>query len=71
MTSDGDETTGPREKGRALGERRRARGSRASRAGIPDALTMAFRAEAHRQSLAVAQSAVEREDQNFIDAISE
>jgi hypothetical protein len=31
----------------------------------------AFKAEAHRQSLAVAQSSHEDEDQAFIDAVSD
>lgn len=31
----------------------------------------AFRAEAHRQSQAIAASPLEREDQDFVDAISE
>ncbi len=33
--------------------------------------TPAFRAEAHRQSFAVAQSQLAREDQDFIDAIAD
>ncbi len=38
---------------------------------IPDVRTAEFRAEAHRQSLAAANSPTEEEDQAFIDAISE
>jgi hypothetical protein len=38
---------------------------------VPDVRSPAFEAEAHRQSLAVAQSEHESEDQAFIDAISE
>ena len=35
---------------------------------VPDARSPAFAAEAHRQSLAVAQSSWAKEDQDFIDA---
>ncbi len=38
---------------------------------IPDTNSPAFRAEAHRQSLAVAASHAEKDDQDFIDAISD
>jgi hypothetical protein len=38
---------------------------------VPDLRSPAFAAEAHRQSLAVAKSLHEREDQNFIDAVSD
>jgi hypothetical protein len=31
----------------------------------------AFKAEAHRQSLIVAMSAQEKEDQDFVDAVSD
>jgi hypothetical protein len=37
----------------------------------PDVRSPAFEAEAHRQSLAVAQSPHEGEDQAFIDAIAD
>lgn len=37
---------------------------------VPDVRSAAFREEAHRQSLAVAQSAEDEQDQAFIDAIS-
>jgi hypothetical protein len=49
----------------------RREGLRAVRIWIPDFDAADFRAEAHRQSLAVAKSAGQREDQNFVDAISE
>lgn len=39
--------------------------------GVPDVQSRAFAAEAHRQSLAVARSPHEAEDQSFVDAISE
>jgi len=38
---------------------------------VPDVRSPAFKAEAHRQSLAVARSRHARADQEFIDAISE
>jgi hypothetical protein len=38
---------------------------------VPDVRAPAFRAEAHRQSLAVAASAHAAEDQAFIDAVSD
>lgn len=39
--------------------------------GVPDVQSRAFAAEARRQSLAVAGSPQEAEDQAFVDAISE
>lgn len=39
--------------------------------GVPDVRSPEFAAEAHRQSLAVARSPHEAEDQAFVDAISE
>lgn len=59
-----------RDKVRSYRERMRARGLRPIQIWVPDTRTAAFRTEAHRQSLAVAQSALAREDQEFIDAIS-
>jgi Protein of unknown function (DUF3018) len=38
---------------------------------VPDVRSKAFAAEAHRQSLAVAHSAQEGDDQSFIDAVSD
>jgi len=49
----------------------RREGLRAVRIWIPDFDESSFRAEAHRQSLAVANTAGERENQSFIDAISD
>ena len=46
-------------------------GLRAVRIWIPDLDADSFRVEAHRQSAAVATSAGEREDQDFVDAISD
>lgn len=60
-----------RERVRLHRKRMRARGLRPIQIWVPDTRTAAFRAEAHRQSLAVAQSPHAGEDQDFIDAISE
>jgi antidote-toxin recognition MazE-like antitoxin len=52
-------------------DRLRQRGLRPVQLWVPDVRTSAFRAEAHRQSLAVAASAGEAADQAFIDAVSD
>ena len=59
-----------RDKVRTHRKRLRARGLRPIQVWIPDTRTAAFKVEAHRQSLAVAQSPHARQDQDFIDAIS-
>jgi hypothetical protein len=51
-------------------ERLRRLGLRPIQIWVPDVRSPAFRAEAHRQSLATAFSVGEREDQAFIDAVS-
>ncbi len=71
MTADTNSKRGSRDKVRAYRERMRARGLRPIQIWVPDTRTAAFRAEAHRQSLAVAERARAGEDQDFIDAISE
>lgn len=53
---------------RELRRRPREQGLRAIK--IPDVRSPAFRAEAHRQSAAIAASAQSREDQAFIDTLS-
>ena len=60
-----------REKVRTYRERMRARGLRPVQIWVPDTRRAAFRAEAHRQSLAVAASGHGRIDQDFIDAVTE
>jgi hypothetical protein len=60
-----------RDKVEAHRERLRRQGLRPIQIWVPDVRSPAFRAEAHRQSLAVARSAQEREDQHFIDSVSE
>lgn len=60
-----------REKVRAHRERLRAQGLRPVQIWVPDVRSPGFRAEAHRQSLIVALSAQKRDDQEFIDAVSD
>ena len=60
-----------RDKVRAYRERLRRRGLRPIQIWVPDVRSAAFKAEAHRQSLAVASSSHAAEDQGFIDAISD
>ena len=71
MTAHGDRKRGARDDGRSCRERMRARGLRPIQIWVPDTRTAAFRTEAHRQSLAVAQSEYARDDQSFVDTISE
>jgi hypothetical protein len=52
-------------------ERLRALGLRPLQIWVPDVRARAFRTQAHRQSLAVAASAQAREDQAFIDVVSD
>jgi hypothetical protein len=52
-------------------ERLRSQGLRPIQIWVPDVRAPSFRSEAHRQSLAVAASAHAREDQEFIDAVSD
>jgi Protein of unknown function (DUF3018) len=52
-------------------QRLRALGLRPVQIWVPDVRARAFRSQAHRQSLAVAASAHAREDQAFIDALSD
>ena len=71
MTANGNRKRSSRDKVRTYRERMRARGLRPIQIWVPDTRTAAFRTEAHRQSLAVAQSELAQEDQAFIDAISD
>lgn len=50
--------------------RLRAQGLRPVQIWVPDVRSPEFAAEAHRQSAAVAASAIADDDQAFIDAIS-
>ena len=60
-----------RVKVREYRERLRSQGLRPIQIWVPDVRAPSFQAEAHRQSLAVATSAHAREDQAFIDAVSD
>ncbi|WP_265975700.1 antitoxin MazE family protein [Brucella intermedia] len=50
--------------------RLRAQGLRPIQIWVPDVRAPSFKAEARRQSLAVAESALAADDQAFIDAVS-
>jgi hypothetical protein len=52
-------------------ERLRAQGLRPIQIWVPDTTSEEFRREAHRQSLAAANSPTAKEDQEFVDAISQ
>ncbi len=60
-----------RDKVRAYRERLRAQGLRPIQIWVPDVRARSFRFQAHRQSLKVAASDHARDDQAFVDAISE
>ncbi|MEH2536622.1 MULTISPECIES: antitoxin MazE family protein [unclassified Bradyrhizobium] len=52
-------------------ERLRAQGLRPIQIWVPDVRSSSFRKQAHRQSLAVAASSHARDDQAFIDDVSD
>jgi hypothetical protein len=60
-----------RDKVRAYRERLRRQGLRPIQIWVPDVRSPAFKAQAHRQSLAVAQSPHAKDDQAFIDSVSD
>jgi hypothetical protein len=60
-----------RDKVSAGRERLRQQGRRPVEMRVPDVRSPAFRAAAHRQSQAVAESVHEKGDQDFVDALSE
>ena len=60
-----------RDKVRAHRERLKRQGLRPMQIWVPDVRSAQFQAEAHRQSLAVAQGVGEADDQAFIDAASD
>jgi len=60
-----------RDKVRAHRDRLRRRGLRPIQIWVPDVRSRTFAREAHRQSLLVGNHASEREEQNFVDAVSE
>ena len=60
-----------RDKVRAHRKRLREQGLRPIQIWVPDMRSPAFVTEAHRQSLAVAKSSHAKEDQDFINAVSD
>ena len=60
-----------RDKVRAYRERLRRQGLRPIQIWVPDVRSPTFAEEARRQSLAIANSPHEKEDQDFIDAVSD
>ncbi len=60
-----------RDKVRAYRKRLRQQGLRPIQIWVPDMRSPTFVAEARRQSLAVARSPHAKEDQDFIDAVSD
>jgi hypothetical protein len=60
-----------RDKVRAHRERLRRQGLRPIQIWVPDVRSPSFKAKAHRQSLAVANSPHAGEDQSFVDAVSD
>lgn len=52
-------------------ERMRAQGYRPVQVWVPDVRTPEFAAAAHRASLAIAHADATRDDQDFVDAVSE
>jgi hypothetical protein len=60
-----------RDKVRAHRARLRRRGLRPIQIWVPDVRSRSFAREAHRQSVLVGNSGHEREEQAFIDAVSE
>ena len=60
-----------RDRTRAYRERLRQQGLRPIQIWVSDVRTPEFAAEAHRQSLVIANSPQEKDDQHFIDSISD
>jgi hypothetical protein len=56
---------------RAHRERLRRRGLRPIQIWVPDVRSRTFAREAHRQSLLIAAGRFEREEQAFVDSVSE
>ena len=67
-------STAPRSSRHRVGTHReqlRRQGLRPIQLWVPDVRSESFAAEAHRQSLAIARSSHEPEDQAFIDAVTD
>jgi len=69
--SSSDERKASRERVEAYRDRLRAQGLRPIQIWVPDVRSPHFRAEAHRQSVAVAESSHAGADQEFVDSVSE
>jgi hypothetical protein len=65
------EDSGVRKRVEAHRRRLRAQGLRPVQIWVPDVRSPEFEGEAHRQSAAVAASRHARDDQGFIDAVSQ
>jgi hypothetical protein len=63
-------TKSSRDKVRAHRARMKKKGMRLMQMWVPDTRSEAFRRQAHRESLAIANSPHEAEDQAFVDAVS-
>jgi len=63
--------TSSRDKVRAHRKRLRRQGLRPIQIWVPDVRSPSFKAKAHRQSLAVANSRHAKKDQDFIDSVSD
>ena len=59
-----------REKVRAYRTRMRKKGMRLFQIWVPDLRSKAFKEQARRESLAIANSKCEKDDQAFIDSVS-
>ena len=68
--TDSDRPRSSRDKVKAHRERLRRQGLRPIQIWVPDVRSPSFRSEAHRQSVAVAESEHAHKDQEFIDAVS-
>ena len=66
-----DRSSKSKEKVRAHRKRLRRRGLRPLQIWVPDVHSRRFTREAHRQSLLVARDALERREQDFVDAVSD
>jgi Protein of unknown function (DUF3018) len=66
-----NESQSSRGKVREHRERLRSQGLRPIQIWVPDVRASAFRSAAHRQSLAVSASRHSRDDQAFIDGVSD
>lgn len=64
-------TTSSRDKVSAHRERLRKQGLRPIQIWVPDVRSRAFKTAARRQSLLVARSTLESNDQAFVDAVSD